>query len=131
MPPDVVSLEIPSGDEWNPVVRLVLGGVGDRLDFGFEAVDDLQLAVESLIASAPARGSLTLAVELGDGAVNVRVSGLPEEAIARALRAPSANADELDLHRVLRTVVDDYTVEEPEAGTVAVRLQKSGGEGGA
>jgi len=127
LPPEVVGLEIPAGDEWTPVVRLVLGGVGDRLDFGFEAVDDLQLAVESLIAEAAPEGSVRLSVELGDGAVNVRVSGLREEAITRALRAPSANAEGVDLHRVLRTVVDSYTVEEPQAGRVTVRLEKSNG----
>ena len=56
MPPDTIELTTPSGRDWDPVMRLVLGGIADRLDLGFEELDDLQLAVERLLARGRPRG---------------------------------------------------------------------------
>ena len=41
------------------VARLVTAGVGSRLDLPFETVDDLQLAVELVVAAAFAQGQQT------------------------------------------------------------------------
>src|SRR5215212_7150828 len=65
MRPDRIALETPIQRGWEPVFRLVLGGVADRLDLGFEDLDDIQLAVERLLAEAlqgpePRPGELTL-----------------------------------------------------------------------
>src|SRR5919206_3245855 len=49
MPHDTIELTTPVGRDWDPVVRLVLGGIADRLNLGFEELDDLQLAVERLL----------------------------------------------------------------------------------
>ena len=37
------------------MARLVTAGVGSQLAFGFEAIDDLQLAIELAIRSVPDR----------------------------------------------------------------------------
>src|ERR687890_284100 len=93
---ETVELETPVGRDWGAVVRLVLGGIGDRLGLGLDDLDDLQLAVERLLAEAlqgpePPPGALTLqrvlstvvdsyGVErLDDAGVHVRV----EKAITR------------------------------------------------
>ncbi len=52
MPVETVELQTPVGRGWAAVVRLVLGGIGDRLGLGFDDLDDLQLAVERLLAEA-------------------------------------------------------------------------------
>ena len=122
--PELVELETPTGQKWQPVVRLVLGGVADRLGLGFEELDDLQLAVERLLAEAGAHGSVKLAFELSPGHVRTHVGPLREEPIAAALQGPPPAPGELGLRRVLETVVDAFGVEEATGGELVVRLEK-------
>ncbi|MBA3421182.1 MAG: hypothetical protein H0U12_04710 [Thermoleophilaceae bacterium] len=124
--PDVelVELETPIGSEWEPVFRLVLGGVADRLGLGFEELDDLQLAVERLLAEAGAQRSVKLAFELAHDRVRTHVGPLSEAPISAALQGPPPAPGELGLRRVLETVVDSFGVEESDGGELVVRLEK-------
>jgi len=122
--PELVELETPIGSEWDPVVRLVLGGVADRLGLGFEDLDDLQLAVERLLAEAGAQRAVKIAFELSPGRVRTHVGPLREAPIAEALQGPPPAPGELELRRVLETVVDSFGVEEAAAGELVVRLDK-------
>jgi hypothetical protein len=122
--PELVELETPTGSEWDPVVRLVLGGVADRLGLGFEELDDLQLAVERLLAEAGTQESVRLAFELAPGHVRTHVGPLREAPIAEALQGPPPAPGELGLRRVLETVVDSFGVEEATSGELVVRLEK-------
>jgi hypothetical protein len=57
---DSVTITVPV-DGYEKVVRLVSAGLAARLGFGFESVDDLQLAIELVLRSVPARdGSATV-----------------------------------------------------------------------
>ena len=120
---ELVELETPIGREWEPVVRLVLGGVADRLGLGFEELDDLQLAVERLLAEAGAQPSVKLVLELSDDRVRAHVGPLREATIAAALQGLSVPG-QLGLRRVLETVVDSFGVDEAEGGELVVRLEK-------
>ena len=122
--PDAIDLTTPLGRAWEPVVRLVLGGIADRLDLGFEDLDDLQLALEHLLAEAGGEGQVTIRFELPQGGVRARVGPLRETPIAAALQGPAPSPGELTLRRVLETVVDAYGVEESEDGELVVRLEK-------
>jgi len=122
--PDVIELATPVDRAWDPVVRLVLGGIADRIDLPFEELDDLQLAVERLRAEAGSQASLTLAVEVTDRRVRMRLGPLRERAIAEALQGPEPQPGELSLRRILETVVDSYGVEEAADGELVVRLEK-------
>ena len=124
---ELVELETPIGSEWEPVFRLVLGGVADRLGLGFEELDDLQLAVERLLAEAGAQRSVKLAFELAAGHVRTHVGPLREGPIAQALQGPPPGPGELGLRRVLETVVDSFGVEESDGGELVVRLEKQVG----
>jgi hypothetical protein len=124
VPPEVIELETPTGRSWRAVVRLVLGGVGARAELGFEQLDDLQLAVERLLACAEAQESVKLSVELTGGSVRARVGPLREQAIAEALQRPDPPPGELTLRRVLQTVVDSFGVEDAADGAIVVRLEK-------
>ena len=124
MPADSVTLESPTGDEWAPVVRLVLGGIGDRLDLDLDQLDDLQLAVERLLAEARSQPHVRMTFEMGEGSVRTRIGPLPAPAIADALQGSASPGEELGLRRVLETVVDSFGVEEAGGGVV-VRLEKS------
>ena len=50
---NAVSIRLPV-DGFVNVARLVTAGVGSQLAFGFEAIDDLQLAIELALRSVPA-----------------------------------------------------------------------------
>lgn len=121
---DTIELTTPVDRAWDPVVRLVLGGIADRIDLPFEQLDDLQLAVERLRAEAGSQETLTISVELADGSVRVRLGPLRERAIADALQGPEPAPGELTLRRILETVVDAFGVEEAADGHLVVRLEK-------
>lgn len=119
-----VELHTPVGRDWSAVVRLVLGGIGDRLDLGIDDLDDLQLAVERLLAEAGAQSSVKLSFELLDGRVRTHVGPLAEGTIADALQGPEPAPGELTLRRILDTVLDSYGVDQVEDEGLYVRLEK-------
>src|SRR3954464_6133584 len=108
MQPDRIALETPIERGWEPVFRLVLGGVADRLDLGFEDLDDIQLAVERLLAAGRAQGSVQLSLETPPAGPRTRSGPLQERAIAEALQGPEPRPGELTLRRILETVVDSF-----------------------
>jgi hypothetical protein len=122
---DRIELVTPVGRQWDPVIRLVLGGIADRLDLGFEELDDLQLAVERLLADARFEDRVTLSFEILDNSVRLRIGPLMTGAVADALQQPDARPGELTLGRILQTVVDSYGVEKVEDGHMVVRLEKA------
>ena len=123
-PPNAIQLTMPSQRSWQPVVRLVLGGVGDRCNLGFDDLDDLQLAVERLLAEAGSQGTIDISIEILDRGVRARIGPLFESAVADALQGPEPRTGELTLRRVLETVVDSFGVEESEDGQIVVRVDK-------
>ena len=122
--PERIDLEAPLGADFEPVVRLIVGGIADRIDLGFADVDDLQLAVERLLAATSAEPTVKLSFEVGETGASARLS-------ARFARPPIAEAlqrepkpGELTLRRILQTVVDSFGVETAEDGRIVVRLEK-------
>ena len=106
------------------MIRLIIGGIAERVDFGFEEIDDLQLAVERLLAEAGSQESVQLRFEVREGRIRTRVGPLQERAIADALRDGDAAPGELTLKRILETVVDSFGVEDSAGGDIVVRLEK-------
>jgi len=119
-----IELEAPLSRDYRAVVRLIVGGVAEILDFAFDEVDDLQLAVERLLVEAGQTGSVKLSFELGPRSVRTRVGPLRETTIAEALQGPEPAPGELNLRRVLEAVVDSYGVEDAADGAIVVRLEK-------
>jgi hypothetical protein len=118
-----IQLEAPLEPDFQPVVRLIIGGIAERVDFGFEEIDDLQLAVERLLAEAGRSGTVAMTFDVGEGRVRTRVGPLSERSIAHALQDDSPPG-ELTLRRILQTVVDSFGVEEAADGSIVVRLEK-------
>ena len=130
MPPaDHISLEAPLDGAFKPVIRLIVGGVAERADFGFEDMDDLQLAVERLLAEAGADGVVTLSFALKGDGIRTRIGPLREQGVAQALQDRAGGPGTLPLGRILSTVVDSYGVEQAADGQIVVRLEKLGGRG--
>jgi hypothetical protein len=92
---DAVVVTVPAGRQFLGVVNLVLGGLCTRLDFPYEQVDDLQLAVDSVLTPERASASaVTLEADALDGVLRVRIGPL-----ARGTAAQPG------LQRVLRPLV--------------------------
>jgi hypothetical protein len=83
-------LTIPTATRFQGVATLVLGGIGSRLDLPYERMDDLQLAVLSLLA-AGSDDHISVEVEAEEEAMSVSVGPLvagsnSDEGLARVLR---------------------------------------------
>ena len=74
---DRISLTIPTATRFRGVATLVLGGVGSRLDLPYERVDDLQLAVLSLLEASDG-DRVTVEVEAQEEGVLVSVGPLSD-----------------------------------------------------
>ncbi len=81
-----IDLEAPLAGDFHGVVRLIVGGIAERVDFAFEEIDDLQLAVERLLAEAGTVGTVRLSFEVGEGSIRTRVGPLSERKVAEALQ---------------------------------------------
>jgi len=93
---DRISLTIPSHTRYTGVAALVLGGIGSRFDLSYERMDDLQLAVLSVLESG------------GDGEFVVEVDAAAERvSVTLGPLATSSGSDE-SLARVLHPLVDSF-----------------------
>ena len=128
-PRERIDLRAPLTPDFQPVVRLIIGGIAERVDFAFEDIDDLQLAVERLLAEAGKQDDVTLSFEIAEGRVRTLVGPLSERAVADALKDGEVPPGALTLKRVLQTVVDSFGVEEVSDGGIFVRLEKVKGFG--
>jgi hypothetical protein len=126
-----IDLEVPATSTALSTVRMVLGGLGARLDFSLDDLDDLYLATGELLqaaldADAPER--LRVEIRLEDGALHI-AAGTFES--ARLRTAVTVHAEDcVDLCVLLRRTVDDVLLEE-EGGAYRVVLVKRGGGGAA
>jgi hypothetical protein len=74
---DAIAVTVPAERRFLGVVNLVLGGLCTRLDFPYEQVDDLQLAVDSVLAPGRPHGSdVTLEAEADDGRLRLLLGPL-------------------------------------------------------
>jgi hypothetical protein len=120
-----IDLDAPLAGDFQAVVRLIIGGIAERVDFAFEEIDDLQLAVERLLAEAGQVGSVHMSFEVAESTIRARVGPLSEWAVAEALHERDvALPGQLTLKRILQTVVDSFAVEQAADGSVVVRLEK-------
>jgi anti-sigma regulatory factor (Ser/Thr protein kinase) len=119
-----IDLEAPLSGDFQAVVRLIVGGIAERVDFAFEEIDDLQLAVERLLAEAGTSGTVCLSFEVADDRIRTRVGPLSEAKVAEALRDGDVPPGRLTLRRILETVVDSFGVDRAAEGGIVVRLDK-------
>jgi hypothetical protein len=102
---DTIVLTVPAERRFLGVVNLVLGGLGSRLDLPFERIDDLQLAVDSVLAQGDpmVSGTLTIEVDVEESRLAVRVGplvdgGASDDGLKRVLGTLVSSAWPLDRH---------------------------------
>ena len=122
---NAVSIALPV-DGYVNVARLVTAGLGSQLEFGFEAIDDLQLAIELALRSVPARdGYATVALVRDETGLTVTVSGSEGEQLDA--RFPDAR-EGLDLLSCLGRLVDSVDLVAGAAPAVVLRKNRSPAE---
>ena len=121
---EMISLEVPAPLSALSTVRMVLGGLGARLDFSLDDLDDLFLATDRLLEAA------LNAEELDSLRIQVVVDGVTLRVTAGAFRSDELRAQVavtpggcIDLCLLLQRLVDDVVVQE-EDGCFCVALTK-------
>jgi hypothetical protein len=110
---DEIRITIPSERSFGGVAGLVLGGVAARHELTIDDLDDLQLALESLLDRDDDDHDVTIVLRVGDAAIDTAVGPFERRAVAELEHAPG---EELGLRRLLDTVVDDVTLSDREDG---------------
>jgi hypothetical protein len=99
----LATVELPS-DEYIGVARLVTSGVASRFELGYEDVDDLQLATETLLRVVfGSGGAVTVAIESDHSALYVVVRPAAPNLLRRRLLD---GHESLELRAVLEQLVD-------------------------
>ncbi len=112
---DEIALTLPADEAFTSVAHLVLGGLAMRLDLTMEALEDLELALDTLLdrCQDSGRDEVTVRVRV-DGQEVRTVVGPYDDDIRKELEGDAGDA--LDLRRILRTVCERVEVSERDGG---------------
>jgi hypothetical protein len=118
---DTVEITIPRERDFSIVAELVVGGIAARHDVTLDVLDDLQLAVGSLLEhNEDDDGNVKVRLRVGGDAIDVSVGPVGERTVSEL----EADAGEtLGLRRLLDTTVDELTLSQRD-GHVWVELRK-------
>lgn len=109
------TIHIPRERPFSVVADLVVGGIAARHDVTLDVLDDLQLALDSLLAHDDA--------DEGEVSIVLRVAGDTIEAAVGPLARTTAAAleeeagDGLDLRRLLEATMDSVTLSRRDGGS--------------
>jgi hypothetical protein len=101
---DEITLTIPREPDFHRVAHLVLGGLAVRMNLTIEHLEDLQIALDSILDRTDfAAGDLTVRMVLRDGELETSLGPLVQPLLDEIEREQN---EELSLRRVLSTVDD-------------------------
>lgn len=116
---DEIRLVVPAQEDFRPIVHLVVGGLAVRLDLTMDALEDLRVALDALLAHRDDDGDVEVRVTFDPKTMRASVGPLPEA----ILDVVERDGDELGLRRVLETVCDTFELEHRD-GETWVELSK-------
>ena len=119
MTADEICLTLPADDAFHSVVHLVLGGLAARLNLSFETLEDLELALDTLLERPSDGREVTVRVFVEDGELRTIVG--PFTAVRSELGEGGTNS--LNLGRILGAVCDSFQIEDRD-GSQWVELTK-------
>jgi hypothetical protein len=117
---DEIRLTLPADDAFHGVAHLVLGGLAARLNLSFENLEDLELALDSLLERRSDGREMTLRVLVDDGELRMIVG--PFAAVRAEL--VEGGADSLNLGRILDAVCDSVEIEGRDGSQWAVLTKR-------
>ena len=118
---DEITLVIPRERDFHRVAHLVLGGLAARLDLTYESLEDLQLALDSLLERGEEDGEIVVRIRISDDAIEALVGPFQDDALRSELEHDEPGA--VGLRRVLETVADRVELA-PEGEGDFVRVVK-------
>ena len=123
MASDAITLRIPHDKPFHGVARLVVGGLAARLDLTYEHLEDLQLALATVLENdAYLTGSdVTVKLSVNPDSVGMVIGPLQDEQVRADLQDDAGEG--ISLRRLLSTLVDDVGVD-PGDGGAWLRLEK-------
>lgn len=121
MTAETITLVLPRDRPFHGVARLVVGGLAARLDFPYEHLEDLQLALASVLERAGGGEDEDVRVELtvDDGGVELVIGPMLRDVEAE-LRE---EGDGIGLGRLLAAVVEEVELVSRD-GSPWLRLEK-------
>ena len=128
---DKISLEVPATLSALSTVRMVLGGLGARLDFSLEDLDDLFLATDRLLEAAldaEDLEKLTVVVTMSEGSLRVAAGEFRTDELRAQVAVTPGGC--IDLCTLLQRLVDTVSLEE-DTDSFTVVMVKRGQGGGA
>ena len=111
---DTVEITIPRERDFSIIAELVIGGIAARHDVTLEVLDDLQLAIASVLENDEADdGDIRVLLRVGGDGIDVSVGPLGERTVTELESDPG---ETLGLRRLLDTTVDDAIVSRRDGG---------------
>jgi anti-sigma regulatory factor (Ser/Thr protein kinase) len=107
---DRITLVLPAEEEYQQVANLVVGGLAVRLDLTFEHLEDLMVALDTLLGRIGGSENVSVSVTVEDGRLRASVGPFA----SGDLDYPDGDDGALGLRRVLETVCDTFEVERRE-----------------
>ena len=109
---DEICLTLPADDAFHSVAHLVLGGLAVRLDLTFEHLEDLELAIDTLLERSSPDQDVIVRVVVGDGELRTSVGPL----VSVRSELESDGTDQLSIGRILGAVCDSVAIEDRDGG---------------
>jgi len=109
------------------MLRVFISGFACRHDLPVDRLDDVQLAVETLLVEEPeGEGELVLEITAAAGGLTLHLAGLRNQGVKAALLAtdPFQPGEDclLDVRVLLDSLVDGYRVLDVPAGLFALEM---------
>jgi hypothetical protein len=125
---DEIALTFPADEAFSGVAHLVLGGLAVRLDLTVETLEDLELALDTLLdrSEDAFEDELTIRLRVGESEVQTLVGPYHDD-IRRDIERDGGDA--LDLRRILRTVCERVEVKKRGSGQwveLTKRVERTG-----
>ena len=110
-----IELRIPNERPFHGVARLVVGGLAARHELSYEALEDLQLALVTVLEGEQYAAGDEVGVELRvlDDSIELVIGPLKGDVVRADLES---SGEELGLGRLLATLVEDASVDAREDG---------------
>ena len=111
-----IELRIPNERPFHGVARLVVGGLAARHNLSYEALEDLQLALVTVLEgdAYSTADEIRVELEVTDEAIAMAIGPLNGDAVRADLQ--NSSEGDLGLGRLLGTLVEDAGVEAREDG---------------
>lgn len=124
---DTIRLDVAASSTVMPIVRMIVGGVGARVELSLDDLEDAYLALEELICAAEGAGEgprLTIAVKTTEDGIAIDTGPFRSDELRRKLTAGDDLTVGLSLGTLFARVVESLEVCGKDDGCFSVSFNK-------